>query len=380
MSHVEISGNTADGYGGAVYSEVSLTSISDGGSGETGPASAAARWSTQADVRDGLDGVLRLTRAEVDRNSTSGWGRCPGGSRRRFRIDYRLGGRRQPGRGRRGRVQRRQAQGGQFDAERNTSVTGGVLVNRGLDPKQDMFSTVGTDSLRNVTFAGKSAVFRTCRRPGPRPWSTRSWTTEARTAPGTPAPPRSHLKEATWTAAGPARSLLPATALARNPGLARLADNGGNPHPGATSGSPARDRAVAGACPSHDQRRRAPAPPRPRLRHRRRSRQPRPPHTDRFSQPVDSVPLQTPEATELRRPELGTGSVASTGAGVWPARSASSWSTGRSRSSASTPSEPETMAVNLASRRVMSKARAPPPAHVPRRLRRPVTWLRRRGS
>jgi hypothetical protein len=134
-------------------------------------------------------------------------------------------------------------------------VTGGVLVNRGLDPKQDMFSTVGTDSLRNVTFAGKSAGVQNLPTSGPEtlvntildnrgPNCTRNAGAAAITSEGGDL---DSGRTCAFAATGD-RS-------ARNPGLARLADNGGPTLTQALrAGSPARDRAVAGACPSHDQR------------------------------------------------------------------------------------------------------------------------------
>ena len=255
MSHVEISGNTAAALGGGVYSEVSLTTISDGVIAGNRAGGDGGALVNAADVRDELDGVLRLIRVEVDRNSTSGRGGAlvnfDGGAA--SITDSAV-------------ARNRAAVGGvAFNAGRltvvnstlsgNTSVTGGVLVNRGLDPKQDMFSTVGTGSLRNVTFAGNSAGVQNLPTSGTETvvntiLANRGFNCIRDVGAGAITSKGGNLESGRTCAFAATGDL-----SARDPRLGRLADNGG---PTLTQAllavSPARDRALAGACPSHDQR------------------------------------------------------------------------------------------------------------------------------
>src|ERR1700712_4402831 len=74
MSHVEISGNIAAGLGGGIYSGDSHVTIADGLIRGNRARGGGGGLFNGADVRDEVDGQLRLIRVEVDGNRTRGRG------------------------------------------------------------------------------------------------------------------------------------------------------------------------------------------------------------------------------------------------------------------------------------------------------------------
>ena len=254
MSHVEISDNTADGYGGGVYGSNSPATITDSVIRNNRAGGDGGALLNIGDVRDGIDAQLRLTRVEVDRNSTKG----RGGALANFDggavsiIDSAF-------------VGNRAVLGAfAFNADRldvtnstlsgNTSSTGGVLLNSGADP-EDMFSTPGTGSLRNVTFAGNRAGIENLSLSGTETvvnsiLSNRSPNCARTADAGSITSTGGNLdsgRTCAFAATGDRSGV--------DPRLAGLADNGGPTLTMALhTGSPARDHALDSACPSNDQR------------------------------------------------------------------------------------------------------------------------------
>jgi CSLREA domain-containing protein len=254
LAHVTISGNTATGAGGAVYNNDSLTTIADGVIRNNRARDGGGAFFNTGDVRDGLPGLLQLTRVEANVNSTPGRGgglwNLDGGI---VSITDTAFARNRAG------IGAVALNADQLDIVNSTlsgnaSATGGVLVNRGRDP-QDMFATAGTGNLRNVTFASNSAGVQNLPLSGPEtitntilsnrgPNCTRTANAGAITSKG------GNLdsgRTCAFAATGDRSDV--------NPMLAGLENNGGPTLTRALrAASRARDAALDAACPSHDQR------------------------------------------------------------------------------------------------------------------------------
>jgi CSLREA domain-containing protein len=254
LAHVTISGNTATGVGGGVYNSDSLTTITDSVIRDNRARDGGGAIFNAADVRDELDGVLQLARVEVNVNSTQGSGgglwNLDGGVVSITDSAF---------------VRNRAALGavafnaGQLDVVNstlsgNTSTTDGVLVNRGRDP-EDMFSTAGTGSLRNVTVASNSAGVESLAMSGTETvinsiLSNRGPNCIEAAGAGAIISGGGNLDSGRTCAFAATHDRSQA-----NPRLAGLANNGGPTLTRALlAGSPARDAALDAACPTHDQR------------------------------------------------------------------------------------------------------------------------------
>ncbi len=254
MSHVHVTGNIAAGPGGGVYNSDSRTTLTDSVIDGNRAGDAGGGLINIGDFRDGLPAQMTMTRVQVSGNNANGNGgglsNLSGGSTTIADSIF-TGNRAMTGAF---AFNADQLDVGNSTVSGNTSAAGGALVNDGADPL-DHYTTPGTGTLLNVTFADNSAGIQNLPLSGTETVTNTILSNRRQNCTRTSDAGLISSGGGNLDSGRTCHFAATHDRSAVNPRLAALADNGGPTLTQALrAGSPARDRALDAACPTHDQR------------------------------------------------------------------------------------------------------------------------------